>query len=99
MPVSECVHPGTGHAKEDGRAPPPEGNLLNLGGGTKLFPPLSPPNILRYFLQGNVPERPLPTHRDEPPLIISESSVATMGIFPSREKSSVLCGSKSPGVS
>ena len=44
-------------------------------------------NSYATFCGENVPEKPLRTHRDNPPLISSELSVATMEIFPSRKNS------------
>ncbi len=39
-------------------------------------------NSYETVYRENVPEKPLRTHYDKPSSIISDSSIATMGIFP-----------------
>ena len=39
-------------------------------------------NSYETFYRENVPEKPLRTHHDKPSSYFSDSSVATMGIFP-----------------
>ena len=56
-------------------------------------------NSYATFCGENVPEEPLQTHRDNPPLISSKSSVATMEIFPSRKNSWTISEAKSDGAS
>jgi hypothetical protein len=46
-----------------------------------------------------VPEKPLQTHHNKPSSIISGSSVATMGIFPLRGNTLMLCEPKPPRAS
>jgi hypothetical protein len=61
------------------RGAPPPGCHLGLFGGEKKF---DQNNSYETVYRENVQEKPLRTHHDKPFGIISNSSVAMMGIFP-----------------
>jgi hypothetical protein len=72
--------------------PPPSANLLIFGGqkirSTKKIPTIP-------VAGKKVPDKPLQTHNVNLSSIISTSSIAMMGIFPSCKKSWMLCKPKS----